>query len=240
MYDMQKVTKMAHDVGALVLWDLSHSVGSVPIHLNEAHVDMAIGCTYKYLNGGPGAPAFLYVRKDLQEKLLHPIQGWFGASNPFEFSLEYKAAADLTKFLTGTPPILSMSAIEAGVDMLLKAGMNNVRKKSVELSEFFLLCWRDHLKELGFELNSPKATDSKGSHLSLSHREAFRINKALMEPSIDGFKIVPDFRAPNNIRFGFAPLYCSFADVVRTIQKLEKIVTDKHYLNYNFDQSAVT
>jgi len=240
MYDMQEVTEMAHDVGALVLWDLSHAVGSVPINLKEANVDLAIVCTYKYLNGGPGAPAFLYVRKDLQEKLLNPIQGWFGASNPFEFSLEYKAAADLPRFLTGTPPILSMSAIEAGVDMLLQAGMNNVRKKSVRLSEFFLTCRHDHLKELGFELNSPISTEARGSHVSLSHQEAFRINKALMDPSIDGYKIVPDFRAPNNIRFGFAPLYCSFTDITRTIQKLQKIVAEKIYLNYNLDHSAVT
>jgi kynureninase len=240
MYDMKLVTQMAHDAGALVLWDLSHSTGAVPVNVKEANVDLAVGCTYKYLNGGPGAPAFLYVKKELQEKLASPIQGWFGAKEPFDFSLQYQPEAGIKRFLSGTPPILSVAGIEAGVDLTLDAGMEKVRAKSIQMSTFFIERYQSDLKPLGYGLSSPLNHEQRGSHLSLRHEEAFRICKALMDDSIDGKKIVPDFRAPNNIRIGFAPLYNSFEEIDHTVGKLQCIVRERLFEKYDISKDAVT
>jgi len=240
MYDMHKVTEVAHRYNAITLWDLSHSVGVVPIDVNRSKVDMAVGCTYKYLNGGPGAPAFLYVRKDLQDKLLSPIHGWFGADNPFEFNLHYQPASGIQRFLSGTPPILSLSSIEPGLDLILRGRLHRIRDKSTGLSKFFIEIFNQDLSELGFELASPADENFRGSHVSIKHKEAFRIIKALMDKSIDGKSIIPDFRSPDNIRLGFAPLYNSYEEVYLTIQKLRQIVSLKLYQNYNESRSAVT
>lgn len=240
MYDIEYVTKTAHGQGALTLWDLSHSVGVVPMDVKKCNVDLAVGCTYKYLNGGPGAPAFLYIRKDLQEKLSSPIQGWFGVKNPFEFNLDYQAAHGIHRFLSGTPPILSLSAIEPGLDLVIDVGVENIRRKSIRLSSFFTDQFNSELVDLGFELASPMEEEKRGSHISIKHNEAFRIIKALMDKSIDGHQIIPDFRAPDNIRFGFAPLYNSFLEVDITIQKLKKIVKFKLYQNYDNTRTVVT
>ena len=240
LYDMKRVTKHAQQSGALMLWDLSHSVGAVPINLNESNVDLAVGCTYKYLNGGPGAPAFLYVRKDLQQKLDSPIWGWFADTRPFDFSMQFVPAPDLRKFLVGTPPILSMVGVEHGVDLILEAGMNQIREKSSKLSEYFISAWSKELKPLGFRNESPADVNRRGSHVALSHKNSDRIIKALMDPDIDGRKIVPDFRAPDHIRFGFAPLYTTFEELFYTIQKLKKIVQDELYLGYRKEMDGVT
>ncbi len=240
MYDMKYVTGLAHDAGAMALWDLSHSVGAVPIRLNEWNVDMAVGCTYKYLNGGPGAPAFLYVRKDLQEKLHSPIQGWFGAANPFDFSLDFHASPGIRGFLTGTPPVLSLSGIEPGLDVILKAGMENIREKSILQTAYFIDLWREKLLPLGFSLKSPLPTDQRGSHVSIAHPEAFRIVKALIDPSILGYSVVPDFREPDNIRFGIAPLYNSFEEIVLAVQKLAYIMQHRAHEQYSLEKENVT
>lgn len=240
MYDLPKVTRMAHEAGALMLWDLSHSAGAVPIDLKSAGVDLAVGCTYKYLNGGPGAPAFLYVRKSLQEKLRPTIQGWFGAANPFTFSLNYSSDHGIRRFLTGTPPILSLSSIEPGVDTLLHAGMEQIHKKSVALSEFFIELWKDELENLGFKLASPLNYHQRGSHVSLAHNKAFRIVKALADPSLGGKKVVPDFRTPDNIRLGFAPLYNTFEEIHDTVQKLKVIVMNRWYEKFDDTKGPVT
>ena len=138
LYDLDKVTSVAHKKGALILWDLSHSVGAVDIDLNKSNADFAIGCTYKYLNGGPGAPAFLFVKNDLQEKIISPIWGWFGDHDPFEFRLNYKSAKGMQKFLVGTPPILSLSAVDSSIDLIIDAGIKNIRNKSIKLSEYMI------------------------------------------------------------------------------------------------------
>lgn len=240
MYDMDKVTRIAHDHGALILWDLSHAVGAVPVHVNKCNIDLAIGCTYKYLNGGPGAPAFLYVRKDLQEKLTSPIQGWFGAKDPFDFSLDYEPAAGIHRFLTGTPPVLSLSGIELGLNVAINAGMENIRAKSIQLSTFFIDLFDKELSGLGFKLASPRNINNRGSHISIQHPEAFRIIKAMMDQSIHGKSIVPDFRAPDYIRFGFAPLYNTFEEIYRLVEKLKIIVSKKLYANYDDKKDVVT
>jgi kynureninase len=240
MYDLPKVTRMAHEAGALMLWDLSHSAGAVPIDLKSSGVDLAVGCTYKYMNGGPGAPAFLYVRKTLQKKLRPTIQGWFGEANPFTFSLNYTPDYGIRRFLTGTPPVLSLSSIEPGVDILLNAGMEQIRKKSLALSEFFIELWKDELETLGFRLASPLDYRQRGSHLSLKHDEAFRIVKALVDPSFLGKRVVPDFRTPDNIRLGFSPLYNTFKEIQGAVQKLKEIVRNRWFEKFDDTKGPVT
>ncbi len=235
-YDLASLTKSAHAVGALVLWDLSHSVGSVPMDLNAAQVDLAIGCTYKYLNGGPGAPAFLYIRRDLQEQLGNPITGWMGQKNLFQFESSYQAAAGLRGFLTGTPPIVSLSLIETGVDLLLEAGMDNLRAKSERQSEYLVSLWKALLEPIGFRLNSPREVQQRGSHISLGHVEGLRIDLALL----NDMNVLPDFRAPDNIRLGIAPIYTSYLDIHTTVLRLREIVVNKLYEKYSSEIPTVT
>ena len=240
LYDLKRITDMAHEVGALVIWDLSHSVGVVPMELKKWGVDMAVGCSYKYMNGGPGAPAFLYVREDLQEKLETPIQGWFGAQEPFEFDLNYNPSAGIKKFLSGTPSVLSLVGIDGGVDLILQAGVENIRHKSTQMSTYFIGLVQRELMDVGFQLASPKDEKYRGSHISLKHTEAFRINKALEDSTVAGYSVVADFRAPDNLRFGFSPLYNTFTDVCLTVCKLKEIASAKLYESYDFSRSAVT
>ncbi|MCB9421483.1 MAG: kynureninase [Ardenticatenaceae bacterium] len=235
VYDMTAVTQLAHQSGAIMLWDLSHSAGSVFINLNEANVDLAVGCTYKYLNGGPGAPAFLYVRRNWQDKLNNPIAGWMGQHRPFDFGLDYAPEPDLRRFLSGTPPILSLAAIEAGVDLLLEAGMDNIRAKSVQQSEYLIDLWRQLLAPIGFRLNSPSDSEQRGSHISLGHEEGWRINLALIDQHI-----LPDFRRPDNIRLGITPLYTTYEDLWTAVTHLRTIVTQKQYQSYSQTAHTVT
>jgi kynureninase len=240
MYDMARVTEQAHDAGALILWDLSHSVGAVPLNLQDADVDLAVGCTYKYLNGGPGAPAFLYVRRDLQEKLNQPMWGWFAAENPFAFDLSFSAASDISRFRVGTPPMLSMVALEPALDLVLEAGMERLRSKSVQQTEYLIYLAEQWLLPLGFQLGSPRQASMRGSHVSLRHPESFRICRALIESPPPAVKVIPDFRAPDNIRFGVAPLYTTFAEIHRALGRVKTIVVDKIYSRYSNDKFAVT
>jgi kynureninase len=235
-YDMVAVTRLAHEAGALVLWDLSHSAGSVPIDLNVAGADLAVGCTYKYLNGGPGAPAFLYIRRDLQEQLANPIAGWMSQDNLFDFGLEHKPVANLRRFLSGTPPVLSLALIEVGVDLLLSAGMDALRTKSIAQTEYLVALWDAMLQPLGYTLNSPRDPARRGSHISLGHREGLRIDLALIRDC----NVLPDFRYPDNIRIGIAPLYNSFADVHAVATALAQVVEQGLYEKYPMDKPAVT
>jgi kynureninase len=240
MYDMARITERAHDAGALMLWDLSHSVGAVRLNLQDADVDLAVGCTYKYLNGGPGAPAFLYVRRELQEKLMQPMWGWFAAENPFGFELAFTPAANISRFRVGTPPMLSMVALEPALDLILEAGMERLRSKSVQQTEYLIFLFEKWLLPLGFKLGSPRRASMRGSHVSLRHPESFRICRALIESPPPAVKVIPDFRAPDNIRFGVAPLYTTFAEIHRALTRVKMIVIDKIYTQYSNDKIAVT
>jgi kynureninase len=235
-YDLDRITAAAHEVGAQILWDLSHSAGVLPIDLDGAEVDFAVGCTYKYLNGGPGAPAFLYVREDLQPHIQNPIAGWIGQENRFDFDLAYRPAPNLGKMLTGTPAILSASLIEPGLDILLQAGIGAIREKSVLLTSYFIELAQAVLVPLGFRINSPLDANRRGSHVSLGHDEALRIDKALIKE----FNVIPDFRGPDNLRFGFAPLYTTFSEAYQAVVALKEIVDSQKYLNYSQDKPAVT
>jgi kynureninase len=235
LYDMQAVTQQAHEAGALVLWDLSHSVGVVPMQLDRWGVDLAVGCTYKYLNGGPGAPAFLYVRRDLLERVVSPIWGWFGQQAPFAFDLGYVPAAGIQRFLVGTPPILSLLAMESALDLTLQAGLDRIRRKSVLLSAYCVYLFDELLAPLGFSLGSPRDPGLRGSHVSICHPDGYRINRALIAKNV-----LADFREPDNIRIGMAPLYTSFADVWGAVNRLRETVEEGHYLRESAARQPVT
>jgi kynureninase len=236
LYDMASITELAHRMGAMVLWDLSHSAGAVPVALDSCDVDLAIGCTYKYLNGGPGAPAFLYVNKRIQNELTSPIWGWWGQKDPFAFELAYEPAPGPQRFLAGTAPMLSTLAMEEALTPLIDAGMDALRAKSILMTEYASFLTEEWLVPLGFTLGSPRDPARRGSHISIRHREGYRINRAMIEE----MNVIPDFRAPDNIRLGFAPLYVSFGDIREGFNRIRKVVEEKRYEKYPTQKLAVT
>ena len=235
-YDMATVTEMAHSAGALVLWDLSHSVGAVPIDLTASKADLAVGCTYKYLNGGPGAPAFLYVRSEHQDTLENPITAWWAHTDPFAMDLDFEPVSGIRRFHTGTMPILSLTAIEAGVRDVAEAGMERIRSKSVALTGYLVSLWETHLQALGFSLASPRDPDRRGSHIALAHPDGWPITRAL----IDGASVIPDFRAPDTLRLGLSPLYTTFLDVHTAVLRLKRVVETGLYEDFRHVSLTVT
>jgi len=236
LYDMHRITELAHAKGALVLWDLSHSVGSVPIYLDNWDADFAIGCTYKYLNGGPGAPAFLYVNKKIQDKLTSPIWGWWGQKNPFDFSLDYEPAPGAGRFLVGTQPMISLLTMEAALEPTLSAGMDAIRAKSILMTDYASYLTESWLAPLSFSLGSPIDSAKRGSHISIRHADGYHINRALIEE----MNVIPDFRAPDNIRLGFSSLYTSFAGIWEGFDRIKRVVEEKRYEKYSKQKLSVT
>jgi kynureninase len=235
VYDMAAITEAAQRAGALVLWDLSHSIGALPLELKQCNVDLAVGCTYKYLNGGPGAPAFLFVRKDLQDELLNPIWGWFGQQGQFDFELQYEPVRGINRWQVGTPNILSLAAVEPALDLLLEAGIDRLRAKSIAQTEYLIRLWEELLQPLGVTLNSPRDYHQRGSHVSIGHAEALRIDRALIED----LKVIPDFRYPDNIRLGIAPLYTSFADIYEGVARIRRVIVERLYEKYPIERLDV-
>jgi kynureninase len=235
-FNLERVTALAHARGAKVLWDLSHSVGAMPIDLRKANADAAVGCTYKYLNGGPGAPAFLYVRREGLDALANPIQGWFGAAKPFDFSLEFQPHPAVERFLVGTHPVLSLAAIEPGVDLVLEAGIHTLRQRSVELTNGMLQQFDLRLDRLGYSLQSPRDPDLRGSHLSFGHPHAWQITQDL----IQNHRVIPDFREPDTIRFGITPLYTVAEEVDRAIAAMETSVVQGTFHSFPASRHGVT
>ncbi len=217
--DVAGVTAAVHEAGGLVLWDLCHSVGAVEIALDADQVDLAVGCTYKYVNAGPGAPAFLYVRRDLHQRLRQPIWGWFGQRDQFEMGPAYDPRPTIDRFLVGTPPVLSMLPVQAGVEVLAEPGIGRPRAKSIALTELLVRLWEGWLEPLGFALGSPRDPRARGSHVSVAHPEARKICRALIEQAA----VVPDFRAPNLVRLGVAPAYTRFVDVWDAMDRLRRL-----------------
>ena len=236
LHDMEAITRLAHAAGALVLWDVSHSAGVVPIDLEASGADLAVGCTYKYLNGGPGAPAFLYVRSSLQRELENPITGWFGREAPFSFAPDFVPAEGAERFLVGTPPVLSLAAAEAGVALALEAGVGRARAKSVAMGEFLLHGWEEQLEPLGVTLRSPREAGRRGSHLSFGHPEALAIDRALIEE----MDVIPDFRPPDVIRFGFAPLYGTFEDLFEGVSRFRRVLDEGRWRRHTGAGPVVT
>lgn len=217
MHDLVELTERAHAAGALVIWDLCHSAGAVPVALDEAEADFAVGCGYKYLNGGPGAPAFLYVARRHQADFEQPLSGWMGHAAPFHFEVSYRPAEGVSRYLCGTPAILAMAALEVGVGTVAAAGLDALRRKSVELTTLFAERARLRCPELG--LASPADPARRGSQICLRHPEAYAVMQALIERGVIG-----DFRTPDLLRFGFAPLYVRFTDAWDAVEILREIL----------------
>jgi kynureninase len=216
-HDMRAITAKAHEHGALVIWDLSHSAGAMDVDLNGCNVDMAVGCGYKYLNGGPGAPAYLFVAERHQADLSSPLRGWMGHLRPFEFEDRYAPAQGIRRFLCGTPSILGLLSLEVGVDLMLRCRMQDVVQKSRWLSELFVDLLADICPSL--QLVSPANVLDRGSHVSFAHPDGYSIMQALIERGVIG-----DFRAPNLLRFGFTPLYLRYQDVWDAAYTLADVV----------------
>ena len=236
MFDGAAVTKAAHDAGALMLWDLSHAAGAVEVNLNDWGVDLAVGCCYKYLNGGPGAPAYLYVKEELQDKLVNPIRGWMGHKDLFAFDPMYIPAPGLDRFQIGTPPIVALAAIEPGLDLVIEAGIPRLREKALNQSAFLIRLFEEWLMPLGATLNSPENPNERGSHISIGHPSAWRITQAL----IDIHKVIPDFRTPDSVRFGITPLYTTYTEIVVAMMAFKEVLEKRQYEAYPATRRGVT
>jgi len=213
--DMPAITDAAHEAGALILWDLCHSAGALPVYLDACDVDLAAGCTYKYLNGGPGSPAFGYVATRLQEELQQPVWGWMGAADPFAMGPEYQPAAGIRKFISGTPPVLAMQPLKDMLELIAEAGLAAIRRKSAALTEHAIELCDELLAPLGAVLASPRAATDRGSHITVDHPNFAAVTKALW-----GQGVIPDFRPPNGIRIGLSPLSTSFAELEHGIKSI--------------------
>ena len=236
LHDIPLMTRLAHEAGALVLWDFSHAVGVIPLDVNCWEVDFAVGCTYKYLNGGPGSPAFLYVNKKYLTHVEQQPLGWWGHRAPFAFDLDYQPANSIRRTLSGTPPILSLLPIECGFDLVQQAGIEAIREKSLQLGDLFIRAYGHRLAGFGYQLGSPREDHQRGGHVSIRHPEAYRIYQALTRE----LKLIPDFREPHNIRLGFAPLYTSFGDVLEAVERLAEAVDGRLYEKYTQERMRVT
>ena len=223
-HDLRRLTAAARDSGIPVVWDLSHSAGAFPLHLNDDGVEFAVGCGYKYLNGGPGAPGFLYVARRRQQSLDTPLSGWMGHRSPFEFETHYRPAAGVRRFLSGTPGILSMIALEEGLRTFEGVDLEALQAKSEALGDLFLLLAGERLREFGVEPASPRNARERGSQVSLRHPYGYPVMQALIARGVVG-----DFREPDLLRFGFAPLYVRYRDVWDAVEALREVLASSEY-----------
>lgn len=236
LHDMAAITKKTHDCGALAIWDLCHSAGALPVDLNGCNVDMAVGCTYKYLNGGPGSQSFMFVAKRHHGKAVQPLTGWWGHDLPFGFERDYRPRKDIRQFSTGTEPITSLAMSEPGLDIFLKADMSEIRKKSLKLCDLFIELIEQRLSEFDFTLVTPRDHSRRGSQVSVSSENGFPIMQALIDAGVIG-----DFRAPDIMRFGFTPLYVSYLDVWDAVDRWVEIMEKGIWKREEFNQKgAVT
>lgn len=236
MHDLEKWTRAAHDAGALVLWDLAHSAGAVPVDLRSCLADLAVGCGYKYLNGGPGAPAFAYVAQRHHDQLKTPLWGWMGHEAPFDFDTDFRPVEGIGRLRVGTPPILSLAALERGVAAIAAIGIDALRAKSEALTGLFISLVERDCAGYGFELATPRDLHRRGSQVSFRHPEGYAIVQALIA---DG--VVGDFRAPDLLRFGIAPAYVRFIDVWNAVASLREIMQGKKWDRAEFkERSRVT
>ena len=221
--DMAELTDCAHQQGALILWDLAHSAGALPVHLNRCQVDLAVGCGYKYLNGGPGAPAFLYVAESLLNTLPAVLSGWMGHAAPFDFASQYQPAAGIRRFSCGTPPILGLAALAEGLRLLQQTDIQAIRAKSQRLGDLFLTLTQAWMPD-EFTVACPRDRQQRGSQVALVHDQGYAIVRALIAHGVVG-----DFRAPNILRFGFAPLYLRYVDIWDTVHRLHEVMVNKSW-----------
>jgi kynureninase len=234
LHDLADVTQAAHRAGALMLWDLAHSAGALPVDLNAAQADLAVGCGYKYLNGGPGAPAFIFVARRHQPDFVQPLSGWLGHADPFAFEPSYRPADGIGRALCGTPPILSLAALEIGVDTILASDMAAIRAKSMALGDLFIrLVEGSGAAGLGLKLAGPRAAQARGSQVSFHHAQGYPVMQALISRGVIG-----DFRAPDILRFGLAPLYVRYVDMWDAAQILIDILETRGWDRPEFHRRA--
>ncbi len=224
IHDLRDWNEAAEAVGALTLWDLSHSAGAIPVDLGDAGADLAVGCGYKYLNGGPGAPAFAYVARRHHGRLRSPLWGWMGHAAPFDFGTDYRPAPGVSSLIVGTPPILSLAALQCGVETVAEIGIHRLRAKSIELGEMFIAGVESTCDGQGFELASPRDPQRRGSHVSFHHPDGYAIVQALIARGVIG-----DFRVPDLLRFGFAPAYLRFVEVWDAVAALAEIMEARQW-----------
>jgi kynureninase len=227
------IDELAHSVGALTLWDLSHSAGAVPVDLSRS--DLAVGCTYKYLNAGPGAPAWLYVRRDLQTYLGNPIAGWFSQRDQFEMDNPYSPRTDVGRFLTGTPPILGIACVEEGVRTLASVGIEALRAKGIALTTYLIELADEWMGEYGVRVATPRDPQRRGSHVVLAHPRAWQLSQALIAA-----QVIPDYREPNRLRLGPAPAYTRFVDVHEAMSRLKTILETGSHITFPAARATVT
>ena len=218
--DSRSITEIAHAAGAMTLWDLSHSVGAIPVELDEEGIDLAVGCTYKYLNGGPGAPAFLYVRREHQPHLRQPIWGWLGRRDPFEMAQGYEPGDGITAMLSGTPPVLGLTAASVGIELAIEAGIDNIRTKAIALTEYAIELADQRLADVGVTIGSPRNAARRGAHVALVHPQARALTRQLIDEGV-----IVDFRTPDVIRLGLSPLTTRFTDVWDGIERVGAILS---------------
>jgi kynureninase len=233
--DMAEITRVVHERGALMLWDLCHSVGAVPVELDTCGADLAVGCTYKYLNAGPGAPAFLYVRAALQDQLRQPVQGWFSQRDQFAMGPHYDPLPGIGRFQVGTPDVVGTAAVEEGVRLLAEAGIGQLREKGMRLTGYLSELAGVWLEPLGFTLASPREAARRGAHVCLHHPEAWRISQALSEAGVIG-----DYRTPDRLRLGAAPINTRYTDIWDAATAIRQITEDKAYLAHPPEPARVT
>ena len=233
--DMAAITAIAHQAGALALWDLCHSAGAVPVELDASGADLAVGCTYKYLNAGPGTPAFLYVRRELQQALRQPVWGWFGQRDQFDMGRAYQPAPGIGQFLTGTPQIIGTVAVQEGARLLAEAGIGRLRAKAVALTGYLIGLADAWLAPRGVTVASPRQAERRGAHVTLAHPEAWRISQALIREGVIG-----DYRTPDRLRLGPVPAYTRFTDVWDALDILRQIMIGQTYRNVPAARSVVT
>lgn len=240
-YPITKINRICQENDSIAIWDLSHAIGAIDIDMKINEIDYAIGCTYKYLNGGPGSPAFIYARNEKQIGLKSPIKGWFSHSDPFDFSKTYVQSESMNKFSSGTPHIISMSTLDSSLDVTINATTKKIENKSIDLYNFFTEIFNDRLLNLGYKIITPKNKDERGSHISIVHKESWRITKCLTDPEYPGEKkIIVDFRPPNIIRIALTPLYVSFNDIFRVCIRLVQIIESNEYEKKDGSKDIVT
>jgi kynureninase len=222
MHDMAALTQLIHDKGALALWDLAHSAGAVPVDLNGVGADYAVGCTYKYLNGGPGSPGFVWVPKRHQNDFAQPLSGWWGHRAPFKMDPAYQPDDGIGRFLCGTQPMVSMSLVECGLDVFLQTDMQTIRQKSLALSDLFIELVEARCNEFPLKLVTPREHSQRGSHASFEHPHGYEVMQALIARGVIG-----DYREPHVLRFGFTPLYTRFVDVWDAVETLREVLTQE-------------
>lgn len=240
LYPIKELNEFAENNKSIIVWDCSHAIGVVDIDVKDSKTKAAIGCTYKFLNSGPGSPSFLYVSKEILNHLENPIKGWFGHSKPFDFENKYKPADNINKFNAGTPSVLSLIPVNTGLDLVLEAGITNIRNKSIELGEYLIKIINIELNKFDVKITSPIESKSRGSHITIQHNEAWKICKLLIKGDKNRKRIIPDFRPENNIRLGFSPLYVSFIDLYETVIAIKDILGNKEYLKIDDSKPEVT